>query len=164
MSGTSWKTNVLNFLDLAARVYLGGVFILAAWGKILDPYNFAISIATYQMMPDQVINVMAIVMPWLELFVGVMLIIGFRTRAQTLLINGMLVMFIIAIIWALAHDLQMQCGCFASEEAEADMSILTVFRDVAWLAIGLFVWVVKTPSLWRLDTLIDRMMLKRTKS
>ena len=156
MSGTSWKAQLLNFLDLAARVYLGGVFIMAAWGKILDPYNFAISIATYQMMPDQVVNMMAIIMPWLELFAGVILIVGFHTRAQTLLINAMLVMFIIAIIWALAHDLQMQCGCFASEEAEADMSVLTVFRDLAWLAIGLFIWVVKTPSLWRLDTLINR--------
>ncbi len=156
MSGTSWKTNLLNFLDLAARVYLGGVFILAAWGKILDPYNFAISIATYQMMPDQVINIMAIVMPWLEVVAGVLLIVGLQTRAQTLLINGMLVMFIIAIIWALAHDLQMQCGCFASEEAEADMSILTVFRDVAWLAIGLFIWVLKPQVRWRLDALIDR--------
>ena len=67
-------------LELAARLYLGSIFIYAAWGKILDPYNFAVSIATYQMLPTYLVNIIAVTLPWLELVTGVLLVVGFRTR------------------------------------------------------------------------------------
>jgi len=140
MSTRAIRRLVVPSLDLGARVYLGSVFIMAAWGKIADPYEFAVSIATYQMLPDSLVNPMAILLPWVELIAGVLLIAGLWTRAQAMLINAMLVMFLVAIVWALAHDLKMQCGCFASEEAEADISWATVARDGAWLGLGVFVY------------------------
>jgi putative oxidoreductase len=130
-------------LDLAARVYLGGVFIFAAWGKILDPYTFALSIATYQMMPTVLINVMAVVLPPLELVTGVLLILGIQTRVQAILINAMMVMFMVAIGAALYRNLDLgTCGCFASEEAAEEMSAATLWRDLWWLLIGIFIFCV----------------------
>lgn len=144
MSGTgkiSIPGWVLPALDFAARWYLGGVFIYAAIGKIADPYSFAVTIASYQMLPNSMINLMALVLPWFEVVTGVLLVAGVQSRVQALAINGMLVMFTAAIIWALSKDLKMQCGCFASEEAAADISIMTVWRDLGWLAIGAFIYV-----------------------
>jgi len=147
-------------LDLVARVYLGGVFILAAWGKILDPYAFAVSIASYQMLPTELINIMAIFLPPLELVTGVLLILGVGTRMQVILINGMMVMFIVAISAALYRNLDMgSCGCFASEEAAEEMSMATVWRDVWWLLIGMFIFFVNRRrwglEAWRPANLID---------
>ena len=66
-------------LGLAARVYLGGVFLFACWHKILEPGSFALDIATYQILPLGLVNLMAITLPWVELAAGVMLIVGVRT-------------------------------------------------------------------------------------
>ncbi len=145
---------VLPPLDLLARFYLGGIFIYAAWGKILDPYSFALSIATYQMLPTHVINLMAMVLPWLELVTGILLVVGTLTRPAVLLVNGMMVVFIYAIWSAVSRGLDLgSCGCFASEEAAAEISMGTVWRDVWWLLIGIFILLVRERSRWGLTRL-----------
>lgn len=138
-------------LDMVVRVYLGGVFIYAAWGKCLDPYTFAVSVATYQMMPTVLINAMAVILPPLEMVTGVLLILGIRTRVQVILINAMLVMFMVAIGAALYRNLDIgTCGCFASEEAAEEMSAGTLWRDLWWLLIGIFIFCVNRGR-WGLD-------------
>lgn len=155
-----WKQWVWPSLDLAARWYLGAIFIFAAVGKIADPYSFAVSIASYQIIPNALVNLMAIILPWFEIVVGALLVLGIQSRAQALAINGMMVMFTAAIIMALSKDLQMQCGCFASEEAAADISIMTVWRDLAWLAIGVFIYVANA-SKFGVDGLWQRWQNKK---
>ncbi len=144
------KKTILTIIDMGLRAYLGGIFILAAVGKIASPDDFAISIATYQILPLVLINPMALILPWLELITGVGLIIGFNARAQAFLINGMMVVFIIAISIALSKNIEMQCGCFASEEASHELSIMTVYRDLIWLMIGLVIMFAKDNAL-RID-------------
>ena len=130
----------LSGVSLAARLFVAAVFLIAAVPKIIDPYNFGLSIATYQMMPLEVINGMALLMPWLELAVAVLLIIGYRTRAAALLVTFMLMVFMIAIYQAIARDLMLtSCGCFASEAASDEVSWHTFIRDVIYLIPTLFV-------------------------
>jgi putative oxidoreductase len=127
-------------LALAARLYLGAIFLLACWHKLVEPGTFAVDIATYKILPLGLINLMAIVLPWVELFAGIMLIIGFRTRAAALLIAGMMAMFLVAISIALAKGLDMSCGCFASQGAAEDpISWRTIVRDAGWLFLALYV-------------------------
>ena len=145
------------WLDLVFRIFLGGVFIAAAIPKILDVEAFAISIATYQVLPLALVNLQAVVLPWLELITGVLLIVGLRTKAQALVINGMLVMFIVAIYLAMSRGIQAQCGCFGAE-AEAAMNELTwkkIIEDTGWLLIGLYI-LLGNPNRFSLDTLIAR--------
>ena len=80
-----------------ARLYLGAIFVIACWHKLRDPSAFALDIATYQILPLAVVNPMAIVLPWVEMVAGLMLIVGFRTRAAALLIAAMMVVFTVAI-------------------------------------------------------------------
>lgn len=129
-------------LALPARVYLAAIFLLACLHKIAHPGAFALDIATYQILPLGLINLQAIVLPWVELVAGLLLLLGWRTRAAALLINGMMVMFIAAISIALAKGLDMSCGCFASQGAVEDpISWRTIARDLGWLALGLYVQV-----------------------
>jgi putative oxidoreductase len=139
MSGIfEWKGHA--WVALPLRLYIGGVFVYASIHKILDPGSFALDIATYQMLPLYLINLMAIIMPWMELVAGVMIIIGWRTRGAALLLAGMMAVFLVAIIAALGRGLDMSCGCFASQSVEEDpISIATVFRDIGWLLIPLYV-------------------------
>jgi len=127
------------WLALPARLYLGYVFILACAHKIADPGAFALDVATYQLLPLSLVNITALVLPWIELLAGNMIVIGFRTRAAALLIAGMMVVFMVALAWALHLDLDMSCGCFASSSDADPISGMTMLRDGGWLALALYV-------------------------
>lgn len=130
------------WLALPLRLYLGGVFIVACLHKIANPGVFALDVATYDLLPLVFVNPLAIVLPWVELVAGVLLVLGLRTRAAAALISGMMVMFLIAVIYALARGLETSCGCFASQSLAQDpIGATTVLRDLAWLLGGLYVLV-----------------------
>jgi len=119
---------------LAARIALSATFLYACWFKIADPYEFAINIATYQILPDSLVNVLALTLPWLELGAGLLVLAGALSRESALAIAGMLIMFLAAILIAMSKDLSISCGCFASEAAQADIGWPKVIEDAAMLA------------------------------
>ena len=133
-----WRGHAV--LGLGARLYLGVIFLLACWHKLLDPGAFAIDIATYQILPLDLVNPLAIVLPWVELASALLLVLGLRSRAAALLVAGMMTMFTVAIVVAIAHGLDMSCGCFASQGAAEDpISWRTILRDLSWLMLALYV-------------------------
>lgn len=135
-----WRGHAV--LGLAARWYLGVVFALACWHKILEPATFALDVATYQFLPLPLVNAFALVLPWVELVAAVCLVVAFRTEAAALLVALMMVAFLIALGHALHLGLDMSCGCFAGSGAEDDpISWRTVLRDLAWLLLALYVLV-----------------------
>lgn len=134
----NWKGH--SWISFPLRLYIGYVFLYACYHKLLYPASFAMDVATYQILPLQLVNLMAIVLPWIELATGIMIVVAWRTKAAALLIAGQMTVFIIAIIIALAKGLDMACGCFASQAMDEDpISIMTVFRDLWWLAIPIYV-------------------------
>lgn len=142
------KPSILSYIALPARIYLGIVFLLACYHKIMHPESFALDVASYQFLPLYLINIFALIVPMVELFTGVLIIIGFKARANALLIAGMMISFIIALSWALYQGLDMSCGCFASSTLEESdpISYMTLLRDGFWLALALFVFLAdKTP-------------------
>lgn len=146
------------YVALPMRLYLGLVFIWACVHKIADPGAFAVDIATYDMLPLVLINPLAIVLPWVELVAGVLFVIGYRARAAAFLISAMMVMFLVAVSSALARGLEASCGCFASQALEHDpISYLTVLRDIAWLALALYVLLFDRSALG-----VDGWLVRRT--
>lgn len=150
----SWPGH--DWVALPARLYLGFVFIYACLHKIADPGAFALDVATYQFLPLSLINITALVMPWVELLAGVMLIVGFRIRAAALLVAGMMVMFMVALVWALHQGLDLSCGCFASSSDDDPISSLTLLRDAGWLALALYVMVLDRGQGPGLDRVLAR--------
>lgn len=130
------------WLSVPARWYLGLLFVGACLHKIADPHSFAVDIATYDILPLVMVNLTAISLPWIELAAGAMLIVGWRVRTSSVLIAGMMAVFLAALVIALARGLDMSCGCFASQGADEDpISRLTILRDLWWLGLALFVLV-----------------------
>jgi uncharacterized membrane protein YphA (DoxX/SURF4 family) len=144
------------WLAVPMRWYLGGLFFLACLHKIADPGVFALDIATYDVLPLALVNLMAVILPWIELVAALQLLLGLRVRPAALLVSAMMVMFLVALAIALGRGLDMSCGCFASQGAEEDpISAATVMRDSVWLAMSLYV-VAWDRSLVGLDRLLHR--------
>ena len=68
-----------------------------------------------------IINLMAIVLPWIELAAGLMLVAGFRARAAALLTSSMMVVFIVAFDALPANAYVLRC--FASQGAVGSISL-----------------------------------------
>jgi len=129
------------WLALPIRLYLGSVFLLACYHKVLHPDQFALDVATYQFLPLALINLFAITLPWVELGSGVLLVTGWKSRGAALLVALMMLAFIVALASALHRGLDMSCGCFASNAVAGDdpISGMTLVRDGIWLAMALHV-------------------------
>ncbi len=129
------------WIGLLARLYLGGLFLVACLHKIQHPEAFAIDVATYQFLPQITLNLFSLSVPWVELFVGLMLLLGVRVRAAGLIVSCLMVCFMIALGWALVQGLDMSCGCFASQSAKEQdpISWRTLLRDGTWLLLALYV-------------------------
>ena len=55
---------------LAFRLYLGGLFVYASLYKINYTAEFAETIASYQLVPYWGVNLLAVILPWIELISG----------------------------------------------------------------------------------------------
>lgn len=129
-----------SWLAVPLRIYLGGLFILAAVDKIAKPAAFALDVATYDILPLELVNLIAITLPWIEIVAGVLLVAGARVRPAALVVAALMTVFLVALVIALARGLDMSCGCFASQGAEADpISWRTVLRDLVWLTMAAYV-------------------------
>ncbi|HVP56750.1 MAG TPA: MauE/DoxX family redox-associated membrane protein [bacterium] len=117
------------YFILGLRLLLGVVFIYASIDKIDKPGGFAQAIYNYRMMPHATINLMAMVMPWLELMCGILIIIGLLVRGSALLIGFMLLVFIVAISFALVRGLDISCGCFKVEGGHT-LALGLLVRDI----------------------------------
>lgn len=122
------------------RVALGAVFIVASLDKLQNPEAFAITIANYRILPYTFANGMAIVLPWLEIITGAFLVLGIWSRACTMIVCGLLVVFAVAIAQALARGLDITCGCFATNPDSEKMSLWTLIWDLIWLSWGILIW------------------------
>ena len=122
------------------RVSLGAVFIVASLDKIQNPEAFATNIANYRLLPYVLINGMAVWLPWMEIITGTFLVLGIWTRAATIIVCGLLVVFSIAIAQALIRGLDISCGCFATNPDSERMSLWTLIWDLIWLSWGILVW------------------------
>jgi putative oxidoreductase len=118
---------------LALRLVLGFLFVFASTEKIAQPEEFAKAILNYHLLPIPLVNVFAIVLPWVELVAGLLLLSGLFVRGSSLLLTFLLSLFTLAISISIARGLDISCGCFGTSVARrAGWS--TLAEDVLMLA------------------------------
>lgn len=133
----------MQYITLLFRLFLGGYFVVAAVEKIADPYVFAVSISHYNMMPDSLVNAYALVIPWLELICGICLVVGYKIRTNAVLTGVMIIMFTVAVAWAVIQGLQIDCGCFGAKGGE-EVSWMKVAKNTGFLLMC--VWMFLFPA------------------
>ena len=122
------------------RLIIGIVLIYASWDKIIHPAEFAKAIGNYHVVPFGLENLMAMVLPWLELLVGICLIAGIMVDGAAIMSVVMMVVFIFAISQALARGISIECGCFSVTEKSGDnIGLQTILRDIVYLFMSLVV-------------------------
>jgi uncharacterized membrane protein YphA (DoxX/SURF4 family) len=135
------KKNITRLLCLVARMILGLVFIYASYDKLFHPKAFADIIYHYQILPGRLINITAIVLPWLELLMGIFLIIGFWMPGAVIWCNFLLVIYIGALSFNLVRGLDIDCGCFSTAGGKS-IGIETILRDVVLLVLSIYLFVI----------------------
>ena len=127
-------------LRLALRLLLGAVFLYASYTKLRQSWLlFALSIDSYQLLPEWAVLTLARTLPWLELLLGVLLIAGWRLTAAAAAAAVVLAGFFAVMLYSYARGAGIDCGCFGVGEA---LSARTLIRDGALLAAAITLLVI----------------------
>jgi len=121
------------YFVIAVRVVLGALFMYASFDKMANPEAFANIIDNYHLLPYQLVNPLAIFLPWLEFFTGLFLIIGKWVKGSLLIYSALLVIFIIALSQALIRGLDISCGCFSVNPSSTSEVWLRIVEDIVML-------------------------------
>jgi len=105
---------------------------------MLAPADFAKIIYGYGLFPEIFINLIAIIIPFLELVAGFALIIGFYPRSAAITLNGLLLAFIVAKTINLIRGHEFDCGCFsAGQSGYFSSPKVTIAGDIFYFILGL---------------------------
>ena len=115
------------------RFFLGAMFIYAAVPKIMAPFDFAVDVYNYKLLPGFAVGLVAAGLPWLEIVAGALLVLGIRVRACALVITGMLAAFTLAMFINTVRGIDVDCGCFATERS---IGWMTVAEDGFFTLLG----------------------------
>lgn len=146
----------VNFYSLL-RILLGAFFIVSGFEKIISPYqNFLYVVQSYEIFGSPLDVFVARIVPWVELFTGVFLLLGlwtrFALRAMLLLLAG----FITIVGQALIRHLPIQeCGCFG-ELISLPLQVVILF-DSALFLFGIIMYhEAGKAGQWGLDNYFQR--------
>jgi uncharacterized membrane protein YphA (DoxX/SURF4 family) len=127
------------WLQALCRLALGGIFIYASLDKIAHPAAFAGIIANYAILPDFLVTLPALALPWLELIAGLCLVAGAWTRSSALWLSLLLLLFILALGVNALRGMNMSCGCFSTSAADTENAYVLILRDLLILIPGLII-------------------------
>jgi uncharacterized membrane protein YphA (DoxX/SURF4 family) len=145
MSDPAWRLGgvvvpwAVRVIVASARTAVGIVFVYAGSMKILDPRGFAVAVHNYRILPEALVNLTAVVLPWVELAAGACLALGVWIPGAALLVSLLLSIFTAALGFDLWRGLDVACGCFGAAGAEGRITWWYLLRDVSLLAAALAV-------------------------
>ncbi len=134
------------YLSFALRVYLGYFFIYASLSKIPHPAQFAEAIADYRLVPFMFVNLVAVILPWIELVTGLFLIIGFKSKTSVIVIGVLLVMFDIMILINMYRGAPITCGCY--DTVGEPIGWKKTLENALMLLFSIQVYFYDKPGLW----------------
>jgi uncharacterized membrane protein YphA (DoxX/SURF4 family) len=127
----------MRWVSLAGRLVLGGVFAAASLTKITDPQATVRAVRAYRLVPEAVVHPLAYALPYVELAVAVLLLLGLGVRYAAAVAAFMVAVFIAAIGSAAARGLNIDCGCFGRGGATDDPQYtVAILRDAVFLVIA----------------------------
>ena len=147
-------------LILLARLALGVLLIYAGSAKLFIPFFaytklfipgisphppirialalFATQIDAYQLLPPWAVTQLAHTLPFVEISLGLLLIIGWRLRIWASFASALLLGFFAIVVRTYALGVEIPCGCFGPGEA---LTFKTVLRDASLVAVSLLLTV-----------------------
>jgi putative oxidoreductase len=124
-----WLYHILYFA-------FGGVFVYAGAIKAWNPMVFLDDVRSFALLPDPYAGLLAMFLPWLEIFAGLAVITGVMRKGGLLVLNGSLLMFLAAICIAWLRGTDIRCGCFGGSGDATSNYVELIVRDLVLLALG----------------------------
>ena len=131
------------WLSLLGRLILGGVLFAAGFLKYEHLDKSRMAVRAYELLPISVANFLGISLPFLEIAVGILLVVGAAIRISAAIGGALMFIFIIGISQAWARGLSIDCGCFGGggQVAPGTASYLPeILRDTALAAIAIYLF------------------------
>ena len=135
------------WFGLLARLILGGVLFAAGYLKIGTPDKSQMAVRAYEMLPISIANLLGLVLPFVEVVIGALLILGSLTRFMAVLGGFTMIVFIIAIAQAWARGLNIDCGCFGGGGSVAPGEtkyLQEILRDIGLVCLAAYL--IRYPS------------------
>jgi uncharacterized membrane protein YphA (DoxX/SURF4 family) len=155
---TARSSAVLDVVGTVARLGLAAVWLVSGALKAADANQTYVAVRAYDVLPTGLVDVVAAVLPWFELGLGVLLLLGVATRLVAVLSVGLLLLFIAGVAQAWIRGLSIDCGCFGGGgqvASDATSYGLEIARDLGFLALA--VWLAVRPrSFLAIDGLLAR--------
>ncbi len=138
------------------RLVLGGIFVYAGYSKLFLPNfipwplfalrfslstnlsNFAVQVESYKLLSPGGVSFVAHTLPFAEIILGLLLLIGWQLHIWASLISLIMLGFLGGVSRAYLLHMNINCGCFATPEPLTGM---TVVRDGALVALALLMTV-----------------------
>ena len=141
------SARVLDAVGTVARLGLAAVWLVSGVLKALDPDMTYVAVRSYDVLPRAGVAVVAAVLPWLEIALGLLLLAGVATRLLAAASAGLLLVFVAGVTQAWARGLSIDCGCFGGGGAVAPGETaygLELLRDLGFLLLA--GWLVVRPQ------------------
>jgi uncharacterized membrane protein YphA (DoxX/SURF4 family) len=130
---------VLDGIGTLARLGLAAVWLISGAIKVSDLNQTYVAVQAYDLLPAGTVSVVAGAVPFLELALGVLLLVGLGTRLTAVVSAVVLLAFIGAVAQAWARGLTIDCGCFGGggQVAEGDTRYpQEIARDAGFLVLA----------------------------
>ncbi|WP_082119249.1 MauE/DoxX family redox-associated membrane protein [Saccharothrix sp. ST-888] len=131
---------------LAVRLALAAVWGWAGLAKISDPAEAAQAVRAYEILPESLVKPVGYGLPFLEVAVALLLVIGLGVRAVAVVSAVLLLTFIGGISSAWARGISIDCGCFGgggAVDASKTEYLQEILRDCGFLLLA--AWLVFRP-------------------
>ncbi|MGQ0573066.1 MAG: MauE/DoxX family redox-associated membrane protein [Pseudonocardia sp.] len=148
------RERVLDAVGTLARLALAAIWLVSGVLKAVDPLQTTVAVGAYDVLPPLGVEVVAALLPWVEIALGLLLLAGLGTRFVGLLSALLMLGFIAGVAQAWARGLAIDCGCFGGggQVAPGETAYGSeLLRDAGFLALA--VWLVVRPrTLFALDS------------
>ncbi len=131
------------WLTLLFRLVLGGVLLVAGGLKVGNPQKSAMAVRAYELLPIEIANFFGYVLPWFEIGVGALLILGVAVKISAFLGGATMLIFILAISQAWARGLSIDCGCFGGGGAidpSQTKYLEEILRDIVFMLMAIYLY------------------------
>lgn len=150
-----WRRKINPFV--VVRILIGILLIVSSSEKLIGPYqNFLYVVQNYQLLPGFLENVVARIFPWIELFVGVFLVLGLWLKAVLRAALVLLMIFIVVVAQALLRHLDIaECGCFGGLISVPPAKVM-IFDSILLSLTGLMLFRFQRTVIFSLDQYFER--------
>ncbi|AUG76634.1 hypothetical protein CFP65_1756 [Kitasatospora sp. MMS16-BH015] len=134
------------WFGLAVRLGLALVWAWAGLAKVSDPAEAAQAVRAYELLPESLVKPVGYGLPFLELALALLLLLGLGTRIVAVISALLLLTFIGGITSAWARGISIDCGCFGgggAVDASQTEYLQEILRDTGFLLLA--AWLIYRP-------------------